>query len=275
MSSSSKKCPDHLGPSARRPSRRLEPIPIEALLVDAPLEGKRRKTLDESVMEASRNAAYYEWDWFRGACLKLAQRRMTLAETGARLLKTCSQLPGVLNGGDEAFPFSSFAGVSGSSRVTPDLPPLPVPSLPTVSASELDAFFPEDSPPTAEGFKYGAQSWLHLVIYALNQMYTGSAQPAKGPPTEAQSRAISLPYEDCGELCRDVKSRSPNEWPAAYKSKLNAYWGGARLRGDSLDVAAGPSDITSARCSGKRRYNEDPHRHDQRTACRSRELAPA
>ena len=176
-------------------------------------------------MEASGNAAGMEWATFRAACLELAQRPMTLAETGARLLKACSRLPGLLSGGDEAFPFSSFAGVSGSSRITPDLLPLPVPALPPASASQLDQLFPADSAPTVEGFKLGALSWVNLVIYALNQMYTGSAQPAKGPPTEAQRRAIDLLYEDCGELCRDSKSRSPSDWPAAYKAKLNAYWG--------------------------------------------------
>ncbi len=40
-----------------------------------------------------------------------------------------------------------------------------------------------------------------LVIYSLNQLYTGSARPAPGPPTEAQEKSIGLLLEDCGELC--------------------------------------------------------------------------
>ena len=53
----------------------------------------------------------------------------------------------------------------------------------------------------------------------------GECQACGWPPSEAQKRALELLYEDCGELCRDGKSRSPADWPAAYKSKMNAYWG--------------------------------------------------
>ena len=63
------------------------------------------------------------------------------------------------------------------------------------------------------------------MIFSLNQMYTGTARPASGPPTDAQKKALGLLFEDCAELCRDGTSRSPNEWPAAYKSKADSYWG--------------------------------------------------
>ena len=155
----------------------------------------------------------------------MAQRQMTHAETGARLLKASSRISGLLAGGDEAFPFPNFAGVGRGSRVSPDLLPLPLPPLPLASGTELESMFPAGAAPTTEGFKYGARAWLQLVVYALNQMYTGSARPGPGPPSEAQAKAIDLLYEDCGELCRDSKSRTLHEWPAAYKAKENAYWG--------------------------------------------------
>ena len=99
-----------------------------------------------------------------------------------------------------------------------------MPSLPKVSAAELEQMFPPGGAPTQSGFQHGARAWLQLVVFVLNQLYTGSARPAAGPPTEAQRRAMDLLLEDCGELCRDGKSRSPHEWPAAYKAKTDAYW---------------------------------------------------
>ena len=181
--------------------------------------------MEAALHQASRNAFQTEWEVFREECLGMAMRPMTLAETGARLNKASSRFSGLLAQGDEAFPFSSFAGVAGKSRITPDLLPLPVSSLPRKTASELGRMYPPDGPPTQEGFQHGARAWLQLVVFALNQLYTGSARPSPGPPTEAQRRALDLLFEDCGQLCRDAKSRSPHEWPAAYKAKADAYWG--------------------------------------------------
>ena len=31
--------------------------------------------------------------------------------------------------------------------------------------------------------------------------------------------------KDCEELRRDTESRSPHEWPEAYKAKAESYWG--------------------------------------------------
>ena len=182
----------------RRPSGRGGQ-PLRAPLPHAdPLVQARKRTLESSLAEATGVADLTEWESFRRECLGLAQRSMTLAETGARLLKACSRSAGVLAAGDEAFPFTSFAGSCGSARVTPDLLPLPLPRFPAAGSNELDRLFPPGAPTSLEGYKYGAQAWLHLVVYGLNQMYTGSARPAAGPPTEAQKRAIALLFEVAG-----------------------------------------------------------------------------
>ena len=175
--------------------------------------------------QASAAADFYDWNTFRKELLELAQRRLTLAEAGARLYRASTRCPGLLADGDERFPFSSYAGDGGKKRVSPDLLPLPVPSFPQVSPQQLDACFPADAPPTTEGFKLGTKAWLCLLIHGLNQMYTGSARPARGPPTEAQAQAIEHLFADCAELCRDGTSRAPHEWPQAYKLKAESYWG--------------------------------------------------
>ena len=174
---------------------------------------------------AADQAQASEWSQLRTDCSRLAERPMTLAETGARILYACSRLPGVLSGKDGKFPISSIVGEGGESRINPDLLPLPVPTVPITSEQELCWLYPEGQPVTKEGFHLGVVSWLHLVIYALNQMYTGSATPSGRPPTEAQKKAIDLLYEDCGEFCRDGTSRSPTSWPEGYKSKADSYWG--------------------------------------------------
>ena len=56
-------------------------------------------------------------------------------------------------------------------------------------------------------------------------MYTGSASPGRGPPTEAQTQAIDNLYQDCGEFSRHTDCRSPTRWPQEYKAKADAYWG--------------------------------------------------
>ena len=110
--------------------------------------------------QATRNAELTEWGVFRQECLELAQRRLTLAETGARLHKASCRFTGLLTDGDEAFPFSSFGGIGGNLRSSPDLLPLPVPVLQTASEPQLLEMFPTDSPPTVEGFRYAAKAWL-------------------------------------------------------------------------------------------------------------------
>ena len=144
------------------------------------LEPTRKRILDSAIAEASTNAAAVEWGVFRSECLELAQKPMTLAETGARLLKASSRSTGVLAGGDEAFPFTSFAGVCGSSRVTPDLLPLPVPQCSPATAEDLARLYPPGAAVTVEGFKHGAKAWLNMVLYALNQNVYRFCSPSGG-----------------------------------------------------------------------------------------------
>ena len=99
-------------------------------------------------MRAATNADYYEWQTFRRELLGMAQRPMTLAEAGARLLRASSRVSGLLGDGDERFPFTSFVGGGGNRRVTPDLLPLPVPTFPEARVAQLDEMYPTDQPPT-------------------------------------------------------------------------------------------------------------------------------
>ena len=78
---------------------------------------------------------------------------MTLAETGARMLHACAQLPGVLS--DGRFPISSIVGEGGEARINPDLLPLPVPSIPITTEQELNQLYPEGQSVRKEGFHLG------------------------------------------------------------------------------------------------------------------------
>ena len=184
----------------RRPAVRGRRNASEPYSLSGPLVGQgdpNADYVDASLAQASGHAATQEWDWFRRECGLLAQRPMTSAETGVRMLQACSRLPGVLADAGGSVPFTSIAGGGGSAGISPELLPLPVPAVPVVSASEMGRMFPVDGAPSSEGFQLGALSWLHMVIYALNFTYTGSAEPAKGEPSAAQRRAIDLLYEDC------------------------------------------------------------------------------
>ena len=93
-----------------------------------PLVGKGDPSadyVDASIARASGQAAAQEWDWFRRECGVLAQRRMTSAETGVRMLQACSRLPGVLADEDGSVPFASTAGGGRSGRVFGETPPAP------------------------------------------------------------------------------------------------------------------------------------------------------
>ena len=169
-----------------------------------------------------------EWGGFRKACSELAERRVSTAVAGVRLWIICARAPGLLASGDGTLK-ASFGEVGGEQKVR-DLLPLPTPAIPDYTIADADKFFPHSETVTSEGRQAVAQAWLLLGICGLNYMYTGSARPGRGPPTEAQTKAIELLYQDCGEFSRHTNCWSPTSWPQEYKAKADAYWGDSYIR---------------------------------------------
>ena len=99
--SSSTKPPRPAAISSRAPSGRDRPTLGEDHALATPMTVPQKRSLESLWLEASSNAGHVEWNTFRQDCFQLARRSMTLAETGARLLKACSRIPGVLADKDE------------------------------------------------------------------------------------------------------------------------------------------------------------------------------
>ena len=72
-------------------------------------------------------AAVQKGTSFRYMCRQLATRQMTIAETGVRLFRSGTRLPGLLSCSDGSFQLTSNGGWVGG-KVRTDLLPLPLPA---------------------------------------------------------------------------------------------------------------------------------------------------
>ena len=181
--------------------------------------------LKTTTAQAHLNASSSEWQKARATLLTLTQSSMTAAESGVQLYHLLRTVPGLLAEKSSGYTTPCSEGSRGSSRISPDLLPLPCPDIAILSNEHLQRWYRSTTLQPA-AITHGAEAWLALVIVAINAMggffYNG---PPSGPATEAQTKAINLLRADCQHFVKDDSARSPTDLIKELGAKAISYWG--------------------------------------------------
>ena len=177
-----------------------------------PASDPRDPSLDRRHREAAENAAAAEWESSRKYMTSMASAPFGAAEAGARLQWLFARNPSLLCQHGKPSTIANVVGAAGKTEIKPDLLPLPLPHVDTVSADELDRLF--HGKLTKEAVSFGAQCWLYNVVLALNTKHAhGKAYKACARASAAQSEALA----QLGRLCRifvsDTSTRTTADCP--------------------------------------------------------------
>ena len=131
-----------LSPASRRAGKiRREETPKEA----------------ETAVLACQEADLQDKITVRALFSKLALRQMAAAEVGVRLVSLLRRCPGLMTEGVKGFSATSLGGEgSPSSRVSPDLLPLPVPRFQHLSEEDIERAFPAGQHDLRSHYRLGA-----------------------------------------------------------------------------------------------------------------------
>ena len=140
--------------------------------------------------------------------------------------------------GVKGFSATSLGGEgSPSSRVSPDLLPLPVPRFQHLSEEDIERAFPAGQHDLRSHYRLGAQAWTMLAVQGLNFLHS-NGRDSRGPASgsEAQRKAVQLIYEECAEFCRPNKGVTSGNPQKALGAKLESYWGDVVATAEQLTL---------------------------------------
>ena len=183
------------------------------------------ESLERRISVAHRNAADADWGKARKLLQQLAQTPMTAAETGVRNYSILRAVPSLLTEYSSGYCSPCVEGSRGSSRISADLLPLPMPEPSALSnwsrRPDVDASDPSF-------ISWGAECWLALVVAGINAMgghfFIGAPH---GPCTDAQSKALALLRKDCLHFVSDTSARTPTDVRQHLGAKADSYLGQA------------------------------------------------
>ena len=192
--------------------------------------------VDSSWQVAADNAAELEWLKARDELKELTRRSMCAAEAGIRLYSILSRTPSLLSDVLGSTSSTNVEGEAGASRK--ELLPLPLPKLKFVRESDIVSMFRSPAVLGPKALQTGAESWQHLLVSALNGLDShGNCVSIFGPPSEAQSRALSDLLADCTQFVADTKARTPTDFGKELGAKANSYWGEPVFCAEELTLA--------------------------------------